>query len=73
VATQLGIARIEQLTRDLLASYGLPATLVAVRHEPPRWLIVIREDSNRVFDIEVPDTIVVGELRARLQERLLTI
>ena len=71
--TPLGVDRIEQLTRDLIAAYGMPSTVVTVRHEPPRWLIVIRQDSNRLFDIEVSDTIVVGELRAELQQQLLSL
>jgi len=51
----------------------LPATLLVVLDEPPRWLIVIQEDSKRIFDLEVPDAIGVGDVRAQLQQQLLTL
>jgi len=67
-----GPARVERLVRDLITHYGLAATLLSVRHEPPQWLIVIRGDSDRVFDLTLPDTLTVAQLRTQLEAHLLT-
>jgi hypothetical protein len=67
----LGLARVERLIRDLIAHAGVTARLLTVRHEPPRWLILIPGDHDRVFDIRLPDTLTVLELRTRIEQYVL--
>jgi hypothetical protein len=67
----LALSRVERLIRDLLGNYGLAASLLTVRHEPPRWQILIRDDTDRMFDLDVPDSLTVRELRAHLEKQLL--
>ena len=45
--------------------------IVAVRHEPPNWQVVLREASHRVLTIELPDSSTVAALRERLKDRLI--
>jgi len=68
---QVGSTRIERLTRDVIGEYGLSMEIVAVRHEPPNWQVVLREASHRVLTIELPDSSTVAALRERLKDRLI--
>ena len=68
---RIGVARIERLTRDVIADYGLPVEVVVVRHIPPHWQVIVREASRRVLTIEIPDSSTVAELRERLKDRLI--
>jgi hypothetical protein len=52
--------------------YGLPLELAGVRHEAPHWLVIVREASQRILTIELPDRSAVAELRERLKDRLMT-
>jgi hypothetical protein len=67
---RIGVARIERLTRDVIAGYGLPIEIVVVRHVPPNWQVVVRETS-RTLTIEIPDSSTVAELREQLKDRLI--
>jgi hypothetical protein len=69
-ARRLGPDRVDRLVRDLIADYGVDATVVTTDHEPPHWRIVIRVDSDRVFDLDLPDTLTVAELRRQIGQYL---
>jgi hypothetical protein len=62
---QIDASRIDRLTRDLIAEYGLPLELVTVRHQPPAWLVIVAERSGRILTIELADTSTVRQLRER--------
>ena len=64
-------ARVERLTRDLIAGYGLSMELVAVRHEAPRWEVTVRTASHRVITLEIPDTGSVADFRGWLKNLLI--
>jgi hypothetical protein len=64
-------SRVDRLTRDLIAEYGLPLELVTVRHRPPAWQVIVSETSGRILTIDLSDTSTVRQLRERLKERLL--
>lgn len=68
---QIDAARIDRLTRDLIAQYGLPLELVTVRHQPPAWQVIVSQPSGRILTIELSDTSTVRQLRERLKARLL--
>lgn len=67
---RLGLERVERLVWDLIADFGVDATVLIARHEAPLWLIVLRVDSDRVFDLNLPDTLTVTELRTRIGQYL---
>lgn len=68
---QLGPGEVERLIRDLMAECGLVPTSLTVRREPSRWVMEIRDDTNRVLYIELPETLSVMEFQTRLQRHLL--
>jgi hypothetical protein len=68
---QIDPSRIDRLTRDLIAEYGLPLELVAVRHRPPAWQVIVSETSGRILTIELSDSSTVRQIRERLKARLL--
>jgi len=70
--TRISVVRVERLARDLIAAFGLSATLVKVRYERDRWHVAIRIDDDRAVELDVADTLVVAELRAALENQLLT-
>lgn len=71
VSNRIGVARIERLTRDVIADYGLPMDVVVVHHEPPHWRVIVRESDRRMLTIEIPDSSTITQLRERLKDRLL--
>jgi hypothetical protein len=70
-SNRIGVARIERLTRDVIADYGLSMDLAVVHHEPPHRRVIVYESDRRMLTIEIPDSSTITQLRERLKDRLI--
>ena len=67
----LDVALVEQLVRDVITAYRLPVELALVHHEPPHWRVLLRDASQRLFDVEIGDTLSGAKFLEHLKDRLI--
>jgi hypothetical protein len=68
---RLDVARVEQLVRDVITAYRLPIELARARHEPPHWRVLLRDASQRLFNVEIADTVSGMKFLEHLKDRLI--